>query len=394
MIALALLAATLHRAPCNDRPRDARVSIPTSGSAFQALPSPDGCWIFVSIPRGSQNGGGAIAVYQRANGSAKLMHEVPVDGGPTGMTVTHDGKMLIVADGDRVAFLDYDKLIADPSKAVLGYQVDPQVRGRIYANTTRDDKYLFVADENSLSVTVIDLPKARASNFALSSIIGRIPTGTLPIALTFSPDEKLIYVTSQWAPTSYNWPIECKRETNNANNDPTPVNAQGAIHVVDVERAKTDPAHSIVANVPAGCSSVRLVLSPDAKRAYVSARNSNALLAFDVAKLRDDPTHARIASIPVGTAPVGVAVTPDSNRVIVTNSNRFAGSANDTQPLTVIDATKLSSGTDAIVGEIPAGAFPREMRVTPDGHTLVLTNFGSKTIQLIDLDRLPIVPKK
>jgi DNA-binding beta-propeller fold protein YncE len=167
------------------------------------------------------------------------------------------------------------------------------------------------------------------------------------------------------------------------------VNPQGAIHIVDAEKAKTDPANAIVGNVPAGCSAVRLVLSPSGDRAYVTARNSNMLLAFDVAKLRADPTHALIGRVPVGSSPVGIAVVNGGRQVIVTNSNRFAGSADDHQNLTVIDASRIASGAGAIIGSIPAGAFPREMRVTSDGRTLILTNFGSRTIEMIDLARIP-----
>jgi len=55
----------------------------------------------------------------------------------------------------------------------------------------------------------------------------------------------------------------------------------------------------------------------------------------------------------------------------------------------VIDASKVDQGAAAIIGSIPAGAFPREMRVTSDGRTLILTNFGSRTVQMIDLARIP-----
>jgi DNA-binding beta-propeller fold protein YncE len=81
----------------------------------------------------------------------------------------------------------------------------------------------------------------------------------------------------------------------------------------------------------------------------------------------------------------------DSGRkVIVTNSNRFAGTNADRQTLTVVDATRIAEAERAIIGSIPAGAFPREMRETSDGTTLVVTNFASKQIELIDLTRLPV----
>jgi DNA-binding beta-propeller fold protein YncE len=134
---------------------------------------------------------------------------------------------------------------------------------------------------------------------------------------------------------------------------------------------------------------VRLVLSPSGDRAYVSARNSNALLVFDTRKLRDDPTNALLGRVPLGTAPVGVAVIDSGRKIVVTNSNRFAADSTDRQTLTVVDASKISTGADAVIGAIPAGAFPREMRVTSDGRVLLLTNFGSRSVQMIDLSHLP-----
>ncbi len=370
---------------CNAPSHDASVTVSTPGNPFQALPSVDGCWVFVSIARGANENSG-IAVYRRSNGVLSFVRETRIAGSPAGMALTGDGKLLVVAAADRVAFVDTDRLVAGRGGAILGYLVDPSAKGRVYANVTADNKYAFIADESSATVSVIDIDRARAGGFNASSTIGKIPTGAAPIALTFSPDQKLIYITSQRAPAGYGWPIECKREANNPANDLTPVSPTGAIHVVDVERAKRDAARAIVASIPAGCSPVRLALSPDGSRAYVTARNSNALLAFDTGKLLTDPPRALIGRVPVGSSPVGVAVINDGRRVVVTNSNRFAGNG-ENQSLTIVDATRIAEGASAIVGSIPAGAFPRELRVTTDGRTLILTNFGSRTLQMVDLAR-------
>lgn len=376
---------------CNAPSRDASITVSTPGNPFQALPSVNGCWVYVSIARGA-NENSAIAVYRRSRGAIRFVRELRIAGSPAGMALTSDGKLLVVADNDRVAFIDTERLVTGHGDALLGYLVDPAAKGRVYASVTPDDRFAFIADENSATVSVIDLGRARATRFDVSSTIGKIPTGAAPIAMVFSPDQKLVYITSQRAPASLGWPIECKREANNAANDVTPVNPEGAIHVVDLARAETEPARAVIGNVPAGCSPVRLLLSPDGARAYVTARNSNALLVFDAARMVSDPRGSRIARIPVGTAPVGIAVVNGGQQVIVTNSNRFGGSPSDTQSLTVIDATKVAAGagtgTGAVIGSIPAGAFPRELRVTTDGRALVLTNFGSRTIQLIDLARV------
>ncbi|MCG6955955.1 MAG: hypothetical protein LJF04_08180 [Gemmatimonadetes bacterium] len=52
-----------------------------------------------------------------------------------------------------------------------------------------------------------------------------------------------------------------------------------------------------------------------------------------------------------------------------------------------IDAGRIALGADAVVGSIPAGAFPRELRLTADGRTLLVTNYASRTLEVVDLER-------
>ncbi len=219
--------------------------------------------------------------------------------------------------------------------------------------------------------------------------MGKIPVGDAPIALTFSPDQKWLYTTSQGAPKSLGWPIICKPE----GEDPATAKLEypaGAIIVVDVEHAKSDPAKSVVSSVPAGCNPVRMAISPVGDRVYVTARNSNSLMAFDTNALRNDTAHALVGTVPVGTSPVGVAVVNEGKLVVVSNSNRFSNDRKARQTLSVIDAANLGSGKSALVGSIPAGVFPREFGQSPDGRTLFVSNYVSNELEVIDLNRLPL----
>jgi hypothetical protein len=149
---------------------------------------------------------------------------------------------LIVADDNYVVFMDVMRMISGRGDPILGYISDGDYPGSTYVNVTADDRFLFVSDEYAESITVINLQKARAEDFSDSAKIGKIPVGIAPIALTFSPDQRWLYTTSQIATKSFGWPIECKPE----GVDPTttkPENPQGAIIVVDVARAESDPAH-------------------------------------------------------------------------------------------------------------------------------------------------------
>jgi DNA-binding beta-propeller fold protein YncE len=290
------------------------------------------------------------------------------------MVLTHDGRTLIAAGGPLVTFLDVARLTSGKGDPEIASISDGEKASSVYVNVTADDKTLFVSDEAAQSITVVDLEHGR-------KIIGTIPVGLAPIALTFSKDEKYLFTTSQAALPDWNWPKACKPE----GQDPAKAeikNPEGAVIVVDVARAKTDPAHAIAARVPAACSPVRIAMAPAGDRIYVTARNSNAVLAFDAAKLIGDPEHARAGMSTVGTAPVPVIVVNGGKTVVVGNSNRFDADQSKLQVLDVLSGDPLK-----VTGHIPAGAFPREMRVSGDGNTLFLTNFSSDTVEVVDLRR-------
>lgn len=393
--------APMKAASCTEAAARPIAVIDVPGNPFQALPTPNGCHIFVSLvgpvepgdPRRAPQAGapkGGVAVVSRVGGEPSLIRVIRLEGSPYGMALTSDAQLLIVASDDRVTFLDAGRLIAGAEDPIVGYLNDAPLAGRVYANVTPDDRWLFLSDESSRTISVVDLVKARASHFDGAAVIGQIPVGRAPIALTFSADHRLLYTTSQVAPAGYGWPPVCSAPGSDIARQPSNY-SEGAILVVDVLRATHDPANAIVGAVSAGCNPVRLVTSPNGEVAYVSARSDDEILAFDTGKLISDPAHALIGRVPVGDAPVGMAVLDGGARLAVTNSNRFG--TGTTASLTIIDAQNIRTGEAAVLGSVPAGVFPRELRVTEDEQTLVMTNFGSKNVAVIDLERLPLEPR-
>jgi DNA-binding beta-propeller fold protein YncE len=166
--------------------------------------------------------------------------------------------------------------------------------------------------------------------------------------------------------------------------------SEGAVVVLDVNKARTDPEHAIVARVPAGAGPVRLALSPAGERAYVTLRNEQALRVFDPAKLIKGDPDAQIATVPIGNGPVPVLVIDDGNKILVGNSNRFGASPDSPSTLTVVAAEKIADGKRAILGTIPVGAFPRELHLCADRRTVLLTNFRSQSLLVFDARELPI----
>jgi DNA-binding beta-propeller fold protein YncE len=264
-------------------------------------------------------------------------------------------------------------------------------------NVTADDKTLFVSDESRQGIKVINLDRIRSlgsdaavnlkrfnANDTGDAIVGVIPTGVAPIALTFSKDQKWLFTTSEVAAEDWHWPATLDAEGGNEGGKVP----EGAVVVIDVSIARTNPAVSVVGRVPAGGSPVRSDISPDGRRLFVTSRNGNNLLAFDTIDLIKRPAQAKPARIPVGPSPVPVVVISGGHYVIVGNSDRFSANADKRSTLTVLDATLIGTGQDCKVGEIPCGAFPREFHLSNDGKTLYLTNFRSRTLQVIDIARI------
>jgi len=376
--------------------KDAVTFVQTPGTPFTAIPSADGCWVFVGLTSTSQ-----LAVFRRDGGVLKLQSTVPFYEAPTDMVLTHDGQLLLAATGDSVTAVDVAALTRGTDHPSVHRIRGSQFDATIHVNVTHDDGYLFVANERGGTITVVNLKQARASGFGSSGIVGNIPAAEAPIAVTLSPDDKLLYSTSELAsgPLAKGWRCGlCQHglfttsevasgllTTGGAGCETD--EGPGGIEVIDVARAEKDPAHSVLSLVPGGCEPVRLVLSADGAIAYVTARGEDEVLAFDTGRLESDPAHALLGQVPAGAAPVGLAI--GAERLIVASSNRF-GAPGAPQHLTILDSNWQTWGHGSVLtAEVRAGSFPREERLSPDGKTLYVTNFTSNQLEMVDLTRLP-----
>lgn len=375
------------------KPASYEIAVP--GSPFAVTSSQDDQWLFVSLLDGAA--GPAIAVLRNKNGAIKLERSVPVNHSPAGLVLTHGGDMLIAAAGDAVVFFDTKRLEDGLADAAFQWVSDGVGAGSIYVNVTADDKTLFVSDESRQGIKVLDLDRIRAKgrdaaanlkrfnkDGSQDAIAGVIPVGVAPIALTFSKDQQWLFTTSELASEDWNWPATLNSEGRETGQKVP----EGAVVVINVAIARTNPPLSVVARVPAGGSPVRSDISPDGSRLFVTARNGNNLLAFDTAELIKHSAPAKPARVPVGRSPVPVVVISDGHYVIVGNSDRFSANSDKRSTLTVLDTSLIGTGQNSKAGEIPCGAFPREFHLSHDGKTLYLTNFRSGTLQVIDVARI------
>jgi DNA-binding beta-propeller fold protein YncE len=364
-------SATSQRAPALPGRDVTTTEVPGSGvfatsrsyGPFGVAVSPDSRWAFVSS-------GDRLDVFRiSAAGLPALARTVPAGMATAGNVISPGGQYLLAA-ADRGALV-FSTAAAErgSAAALLGGMETPgsQVAGPIEVAVTPSGRFAFVSLEDADAIAVFSLRRALAGGFGPPDYIGSIPTQLAPVGLAISPDGRWLYSTSEGESAA---------------------TQTGTLSVISVARAQTDPAAAVVARVAAGCSPVRVVTSADGGTVWVTARASDALLAFSAARLRTDPSRALLADVPVGELPVGLALVRDGSLIVVADSDRFdVPGANAS--LAVVDVADALAGRPALLGYLPAGRFPRDMAAAPDGRTLLIANFASRQLEAVDLARLP-----
>jgi DNA-binding beta-propeller fold protein YncE len=352
------------------------------GTPFGVAVSPDGGWSFVSI-------GGQVAVLSDHHSTPTVVRQIQLPntdgsfGRGAGEVLSRDGRYLLVADGDGAAVIDTDRAEVGSTHPVLGTITVPEAsRGRspgfgsaIEVTTSADGRFAFVSLEYADEIAVFNLHAALASNLRGSGFVGTITLGRAVVGMAVSGDGRWLYATSELAAGAHPSPLKLKGGE---------AGRYGTVSVIDVRRAETDPASAVVATAPAGCGAVRVAVSPDGSVVWVTARESDDLLAFSAPRLRSDPKNALLARVRVGEAPVGLALLDQGRYLAVADSNRFMFPG-ATAALTIVDTNAALAGKPALLGTVPTGIFPRELAVEPSAKTVLVTNFASGQLELIDL---------
>ena len=314
-----------------------------------------------------------------------LIHEIPLlANGAAGIALTHNGRhVLVTASSTALIVVDAAKAATGSPDAVVGVLNGIAAAGdsAIEVTITRDDKYAFVSEEYGSpqtggrgTIEVFELQRSAANGTVSGTYVGYLVLGKAVVGTALSSDGCILYATSELAPNS---------------------TTQGTLSVIDVERLKTDPSKALITQVAAGCQPVRVIVSRDDRVVWVTARASNALLAFDASKLISDQSVALLASVQVGTSPVGLIFAgPNERRILTANSDRFASEdpstyRNATTGLSVVDVDAAIRGEQANLGQIPTGLFPREFAISPDGKTILVSDHDSLMIQAVDVSTLP-----
>ncbi|KAH0361435.1 hypothetical protein KCU65_g8714, partial [Aureobasidium melanogenum] len=301
--------------------------------------------------------------------------------GATGIAITKDGRFVLVTTfGLSAVIVDVTNAIANGTDAVVGALPGDISYGNsaIEVTISPDGTHAFVSQEDGSSTTffqgsveVIAL-NGSANGILSSSFVAAELLEFLVVGTAVSPDGRYLYATSEQA---------------------TYYSSEGTLSVIDVAKltSKNTSGSALVTRVSAGCGPVRVLASSDGRTVWVTARESNQLLAFNATALHSNTTadDALIASIYVGYSPVALIFARNQSRILTANSNRFT-SAGATTGLSVVDVqAALRNSTSAVLGQIPTGKFSREFAVSPDGCIILVSEYGSKAVQAVDVSTLP-----
>jgi DNA-binding beta-propeller fold protein YncE len=324
-----------------------------------------GQWAFASL-------GSDLGVLQLSAGRpANLVHVIVLPEPTTGAALTADGRYLLLAGGSGAVVVSVPEAEQGSSQAVLGELAAPggsRATSAVEVAVSPDGRYAFVSLEQSDAIAVFDLASAVVSGFGAGSYVGAIPTQLAPVGLAVSPDGRWLYATS---------------EAENAHSE------IGTLAVISAPKAESVPGASVVATVPAGCNPVRVITSADGAIVWVTARASDALLAYAAGRLRTDPAHALLADVRVGEAPVGLALAKKGSLVVVADSDRFGATGKSATLAVVSVPGALAGHRDALVGYLPAGRFPRDVAASSDGSTVLVANYASGQIETVNPAALP-----
>jgi DNA-binding beta-propeller fold protein YncE len=264
------------------------------------------------------------------------------------------------------------------------------VRGTSAGTALSDNgRLLLVAGGAGAAVISVPAAEQGGRHAVLSTLVapGK-PMADAAIEVAISPNGRYAFVSLETAGRIAHW-LYATSEVDNASSEPEGATGPlGSLSVVSVARAESDPARSVMARVPAGCTPVRVITSADGRVVWVAARGSDALLAFSAAKLQTEPSHALLADVHVGKAPVGLALARAGTLMVIADSNRFALGL-PVSNLAVVDVAAALHGRPALLGYLPAGRFPRDVTASANGSLLLVGNYASGQVEAVNAAELP-----
>jgi YVTN family beta-propeller protein len=310
----------------------------------------------------------------------KVVGSIAIGKRPRGIHVSADGKTVYVAtsgtpiegppqlDAAGNPILkknsksddDDDKPKADKSADGISL-VDVathKVTGKIHAGSdpeefavSKDGRHIYVSNEDTRTATVINTASGKVEQI--------IPVGGEPEGAGVTPDGKQFYITCETGgevfaidATSYkvagHFTVPVRPRSvdflSHANIGFIPSESKSLLNVIDTSIPKVVKS----VDLPAGSRPMKVKVSPDDKRLYVSDGRAGTVTVLDT------QTYAVLGTIKVGARPWGIVLSPDGKYLFSAN-----GPSND---VSVVDLA-----TNKEVTKVKAGDGPWGLTIVP-GH--------------------------
>jgi YVTN family beta-propeller protein len=305
----------------------------------------------------------------------KVTATIPVGKRPRGIHVSPDGKVVYVAlsgtpiEGppqidasgnpifDKKKGGDDDDENADKSADGIGV-LDVRtlkLTGKLNAGSdpeefalSKDGRQIYISNEDTKSASVINIRSGKLEHI--------IPVGQEPEGVTTTPDGKQFYVTCEaggdiYVVDAHSYAAVTHFKVNGRPRSVAflsmgdigfiPSESAGELNIVDSAAAKVLKTIKL----PAGSRPMRVKLSPDEKRLYVSNGRAGTISVFD------SRTYELLDTIKVGARPWGIGVSPDGKFLFAAN-----GPSND---VSVVDLK-----TNKELSRIKAGSSPWGIAIT------------------------------
>ena len=293
--------------------------------------------------------GNAVALLRNGSGLAPaLVRTIAAPGAGKGLAITPDGQHVVAAAGSGAVVINVNEAIAGSANPVTETLTSPDGAGAVEVLLSGD--FAFVTLQTSGQLAVFNLKTAH--------FVGYVPLAAQPVGM--ASDGTWLYVVS----------------------------LAGTLAVLNLHTAETHPSRAVVRVAKAGAQPARAMLGDHNTVVWVTARASNALLAFSAAKLRTDPAHALLAKVMVGETPLGETFVDGGNRILVADSNLNLIKGKPFN-VAVVSVAAAMSGKKALLGYIPVGAVPRQFAVEPGGKVALVTVQNAHQLEAIDVGGLP-----
>jgi YVTN family beta-propeller protein len=213
---------------------------------------------------------------------------------------------------------------------------------------SKDGRQIYISNEDTKTASVINIGSGKLEHI--------IPVGQEPEGVTTTPDGKQFYVTCEAGGDIYvidaHWYSAVTHFKVNGRPRSVAFLAAGGIGFIPSESAGElniiDSVHATVLKtitLPSGSRPMRVKLSPDEKRLYVSNGRAGTISVFD------SRSYELLDTIRVGARPWGIGISPDGKFLFAAN-----GPSND---VSVVDLK-----TNKEVSRIKAGLSPWGIAVT------------------------------